>query len=146
MKKTAIVVLVMLLHFSLIAESFGDETVSDTRIRLIFNNEEVFVKMNDNPTSKDFLSRLPLSLTFEEYAGTEKISNLQRKLNIQGAPSGGKPSVGDFTYYAPWGNLAIFYKDFGYANGLILLGKIESGTERLAGIKGNFSVTIEKVE
>ncbi|MEH7502625.1 cyclophilin-like fold protein [Neobacillus drentensis] len=24
----------------------------------------------------------------------------------------GDPSVGDFTYYSPWGNLAIFYRDF----------------------------------
>ncbi|MEG1031397.1 MAG: cyclophilin-like fold protein, partial [Acinetobacter sp.] len=34
---------------------------------------------------------------------------------------------GDLTYFAPWGNLAFFYKDsdVGYANGLIFLGKMD---------------------
>jgi hypothetical protein len=42
--------------------------------------------------------------------------------------------------------LAIFYKDFGYANGLIILGNIESGIEKLASISGDFTVTIEKID
>jgi len=33
--------------------------------------------------------------------------------------------VGEITYYAPWGNLAIFRKDFGYSEGLIRLGKFD---------------------
>ena len=41
----------------------------------------------------------------------------------QDAPSGCNSSVGDFTYYSPWGNLAIFYRDFGFASGLIKLGR-----------------------
>jgi hypothetical protein len=89
-------------------------------------------KMYDNPTSRDFLTLIPLTLEFEDYAGTEKISYLPRKLSTQDAPSGSDASVGDFTLYSPWGNLAIFYKDFGYANGLIKLGKIESGVEKIA--------------
>ena len=40
--------------------------------------------------------------------------------------------MGDITYYAPWGNLAIFYKDFGYSRSLIMLGKLDSGIEKLA--------------
>lgn len=108
---------------------------SGTRIQLAFNNENVIVKLHDNPTSKDFLALLPLTLKLEDYAGTEKISYLPRKLSTEGAPSGSDPSVGDFTYYAPWGNLAIFYKDFGYSNGLIILGKVESGIEKLASLK-----------
>jgi hypothetical protein len=49
----------------------------------------------------------------KNYASTEKISYLARKLSTEGAPAGCDPDVGDITYYAPWGNLAIFYKDFG---------------------------------
>jgi Cyclophilin-like family len=39
-----------------------------------------------------------------------------------GSMAGSDPSIGDIAYYAPWGNLALFYKDFGYSNGLITLG------------------------
>ncbi|MFE4144154.1 cyclophilin-like fold protein [Peribacillus sp. YIM B13472] len=122
------------------------DAMENIRIKLTFNNEEVIVKMDDNPTSKDFLSLLPLTLTFEDYAGTEKISYPANKLSTEEAPSGIDPTVGDFTYYAPWGNLAIFYKDFGYSNGLIKLGEIESGVETFQDINSDFTVTIEKVD
>jgi Cyclophilin-like family len=52
--------------------------------------------------------------------------------------------VGDIAYYAPWGNLAIFYKDFGYSRGLIGLGRIDSGIEAL-NVPGSLTVTIERV-
>ncbi len=122
----------------------GADAMEDVRIKLTFNNnEEVIVKMHDNPTSRDFLTLLPLTLTFRDYAGTEKVSDLPKRLSTEDAPSGSDPSVGDFTYYSPWGNLAIFYRDFGYASGLIILGKIESGIEKLARMNDDFTVTIE---
>ncbi len=34
--------------------------------------------------------------------------------------------MGDIAYYAPWGNLAIFYRDWGYGRGLIKLGTLDS--------------------
>jgi hypothetical protein len=42
------------------------------------------------------------------------------------------------------GNLAIFYKDFGYSRGLIRLGRIDSGIEAL-NVPGSLKVTIERV-
>lgn len=118
----------------------------DTRIRLAFDGGEVIVKMYDNPTSRDFLAMLPLTLTFEDYSGTEKISDLPERLSIQDAPAGSDPSPGDLTYYSPWGNLAIFYRDFGYSEGLVKLGTIESGVEKLGEIDGDFTVKIERIE
>ena len=99
----------------------------------------------DNPTTRDFISLLPLDLKLDDYAGTEKISYLPRKLSTDDAPAGFDPSVGDITYYAPWGNLAIFYKDFGYANGLVHLGKIDKGVEKLIK-KGSLNVTIKIIK
>jgi hypothetical protein len=46
------------------------------------------------------------------------------------------------TYYAPWGNLAIYYRDFGYSSGLVILGKIDSGMEALD-MPGSVRVTVE---
>jgi hypothetical protein len=85
----------------------------------------------DNPTSRDFIGLLPITLTLKDYAATEKVSDLPKNLSTEGAPKGSEPSIGDITYYAPWGNLAVFYKDFSYSNGLVKLGKIDSGMEAL---------------
>ncbi|WNS78582.1 cyclophilin-like fold protein [Domibacillus sp. DTU_2020_1001157_1_SI_ALB_TIR_016] len=124
----------------------GLVVMEDAKVKLTFSNEEVLVNMYDNPTSRDFLSQLPLTITLEDYAQTEKISYLSKKLSTEKASSGSEPLAGDFTYYAPRGNLAIFYKDFGYSNGLIKLGKIESGVEKFESIKDNFTVQIEKID
>jgi hypothetical protein len=99
----------------------------------------------DNATSRDFVSLLPLTLTLRDYESTEKIRELPRKLSTKGAPAGIDPAIGDITYYAPWGNLAIFYRDFGYSSGLIHLGRLDSGVEALRG-SGSLRVTIERVQ
>jgi hypothetical protein len=121
----------------------GDEA-STMKIRLTFGGKAVEATLLDNATARDLLSLLPMTLTLEDYASTEKIGYPPRKLSTAGAPAGVDPSVGDIAYYAPWGNLAIFYKDFGYSRGLIGLGRIDSGVEALK-MPGSLKVTIERV-
>ncbi|WP_028402198.1 cyclophilin-like fold protein [Ectobacillus panaciterrae] len=118
--------------------------MQDVRVKLTFNNEKVIVELYDNPTSRDFLDQLPLTVIFKDYANTEKISVLDKRLTTKDAPSGSDPSVGDFAYFSPWGNITLFYGDHGFSNGLIKLGKIVSGVEKLKSINGDFKVTIEK--
>ena len=133
----------------------GDQPVHDSlpqndntktmKVKITIGDKSVVATMYDNATAKDFISMLPLALPLDDYNSTEKISYLSRKLTTAGAPSGCDPEVGDITYYAPWGNLAIFYKDFGYSNGLIKLGKIEGDLSILSSsLKMN--ATFEKVE
>lgn len=58
------------------------------------------------------------------------------------APPGTDAEAGDIAYYARWGNVALFYRDSEYAAGLVKLGTIDSGTEILAAIDHEFTVTI----
>jgi hypothetical protein len=48
--------------------------------------------------------------------------------------------------HARWGNLAIFYKDFGYATRLVRLGSVESGLKELATLSKGATVVLERVE
>jgi len=115
------------------------------KIRLIVEGRSLTATLIDGPTTRDFLSLLPLTLKLEDYASTEKIAYLPRKLSQEGAPAGVDPSVGDITYYAPWGNLALFYKDFGYAKGLIKFGNIDDGAE-VFNVPGSVTVTFEALK
>jgi hypothetical protein len=81
-------------------------------IRITVNDSVVDAVLSDTPAAKDFLALLPLSLKLRDYASTEKVSDLPSRLRTAGSPAGYQPSVGDITYYAPWGNLAIFYRSF----------------------------------
>ena len=116
--------------------------VTGMEIRLTIDGKAIDGTLLDNASARDFFSLLPLTLALEDYASTEKISYLPRKLSTAGAPSGVDPDPGDIAYYAPWGNLAIFYKDADYAKGLVKLGRLESGIETLR-VSGSAKVTIE---
>lgn len=138
-----------LIFFILLLPAIGrcadEENLSMNRIRVVFSNCEVIVSMFDNPTSQDFLSLLPMQVSFKDFAGEEKIAHLPRRL--EAAPSPGPSEAGgDFTYYRPWGNLAVFYKGFGSDSQLTALGRIESGKERLAGMAGDVTARIERIQ
>ena len=122
-----------------------ENTMENARIKLTVDGNDIFVNLDDNQASREFLGMLPLNLTFEDFNSTEKIATLPNELSTEGLPSGYTPEVGDFSYYAPWGNISIFYKDFRYSNSLYKLGTIESGTEILGNMSGDFEVTIERV-
>jgi hypothetical protein len=106
-------------------------TSVNQKITITVGGKVITGTLYDNATARDFISLLPLTLTLKDYSGTEKISDLPKKLSTKDVPGGSDPSVGDITYYAPWGNLAMFYKDFTYSSGLVKLGKIDSGMEIL---------------
>ncbi|MCU1350496.1 MAG: hypothetical protein JWO56_3526 [Acidobacteria bacterium] len=96
----------------------------------------------DNATSRELVALLPLTLELEDYASTEKIAYLPKPLSTAGAPAAMTPRAGDLTYYAPWGNLAIFYKDGHDSPGLVKLGTID-GVDALRR-SGRFVVTMER--
>ena len=129
----------------LAAEPSPSKTKAQTmKIRLTINGHSTTATLDDNATARDFLSMLPLTLALEDHASTEKIAYPPRKLSTQGAPAGTDPEVGDIAYYAPWGNLALYYRDFGYSAGLIRLGRFDSGVDAL-NVRGSLNVTIEAV-
>lgn len=115
------------------------------KIRIIVGGSQLTATLENNAAARDFAALLPLDLTLKDYNGTEKIADLPSRLSTKGTPEGIDPAIGDITYYAPWGNLALFYRDFGYARGLVRLGRIESGVARLAGDKA-VRARIERVE
>jgi hypothetical protein len=115
------------------------------KIRLHVDGQVVTTTLYDNATVRDFAALLPLSLTLENYAVIERISNLPRKLSTAGAPAGMKPETGDITYYAPWSNLAIFAGGNVYARGLLPLGKVDTGLPALQRF-GPLKVRIERIE
>ena len=82
------------------APAVGQELTA-LNIRLTFHGKAVAAMLLENATARDFLSLLPLTLTLEGYASSEKISYLPRKLSTAGAPAGIDPAPGDIAYYAP---------------------------------------------
>ena len=105
-----------------------------TRARFTLDDIEIVVHIADNPTSRDFVSMLPLTLEFEDFASMEKLSYLPRELTVEGSPST-TPRNGDLIYFVPWGNLGFYYdvdrRDPSFDDRVILIGTIETGEDVL---------------
>lgn len=105
------------------------------RIRITTSDRSFTAVLEDNQTARDFASLLPIEVALDDYNKTEKVADLPRPLTIVGAPAGADPVVGDVAYYAPWGSLAIYYRDFAYSDGLVRLGHLEGDVSTLPGIE-----------
>ncbi|KQN74702.1 cyclophilin-like fold protein [Devosia sp. Leaf64] len=119
--------------------------VIGTVVRFSNDSHHVDVTIGeDNPTVRDLLSRLPLTMQLEEYAGKEKIGYFEPKLETEGSP-GSDPEDGDLIYFTPWGNFGFYYNasGIGYSDLTIHLGTYEATPDELELLEG--PVTIEVV-
>lgn len=132
--------------FSLASAAAYSQTAQKTmKIKFTLNGTPVVAILEDKPTTRDFLALLPVKVKLEDFAATEKIAYLPSKLSTKGAPSQIDPKAGDVTYYAPWGNLAIFHKDFRRSPELVKLGRIVEGFDALK-VAGSSEITIERAD
>ena len=116
-----------------------------TRIHVIVGNESLSATLDDTSAGRDFAALLPLEVSLTDYHATEKVAELPRKLDTTDASASYAPDAGDITYYAPWGNLAIFYKPFRTSRGLVRLGAFDGPIDALLK-DGAIPVRIETTE
>lgn len=112
------------------------------RLRLTFADQDFMAMLEDNPSARDLVSILPLDLTIDDYSTNEKIAYLPRKLTEEGSGRFGGEAAGDLCYYAPWGNLAMFYGSYRWSRGLIRLGRLDHGPAPLL-VRGEHRLRVE---
>ncbi|WP_055598681.1 cyclophilin-like fold protein [Streptomyces aureus] len=101
-------------------------------IRVTLDGRPVEATLNDSPAARDFAELLPLTLALTDFHGTERVAGLPRKLDTSGAPDPTAAKIGDIAYYAPRGNLALFYQDGPSASAdLLILGQLDVGAAQL---------------
>jgi hypothetical protein len=103
------------------------ESPTAMNVRLTVDGRVVNATLNDSAAAHDFASLLPLTLNLSDFHETERISDLPRPLTIADAPESADPKAGDLAFYAPWGNLAIYYRDAPRASGVVILGHLVNG-------------------
>lgn len=122
---------------------FGRAEAAETqRVRLLVNGSTLTAELADGAAARDFLALLPLRLPLQDFNRTEKISDLPERLSTTGEPEGFEPVPGDLAYYEPWGNLAIFYRDYSWSRNLVKLGHITSDNMDAISGAGNGDILI----
>lgn len=114
-----------------------------TRIRIVAGENTIVFELNDSAAAKSLYQQLPLSLDVENFSSNEKIFYPPEKLDVTDTPQAAS-GVGTLAYYAPWGDVVMFYGDYSPNGQLYELGKAVSGTENIHGLFG--ILLIEKDE
>jgi hypothetical protein len=63
-----------------------------------------------------------------------------------GLPEGDDPQVGDLGWYAPWGNVVLYYGDVDYWDGIARIGRIQGNISIISDQTEDFSATLETAE
>ncbi len=124
----------------------SQRAASETRIRVIIGDTVLTGRLWDNATARDLIAQLPLTLTFRDFNGVEKIAQLPRKLSMDGVPAGDDPLPRDIGYYAPSGDVVFYYGDAGFFNGIVRIGEFDGEMDAIERQSDDFSVTIERAE
>ncbi len=116
-----------------------------TKMQISIKNDqyEIIYQLNGSLAAKELVAQLPLTVPIEPFSNNEMIFYPPRKLNVADAPfSDGQ--IGSLSYYAPWGDVVLFYAPCPPNNRLYEIGEILSGTENIHKLTG--TVTISVVE
>ena len=89
----------------------GDETVTGT--------------LSSNATARSLIQQLPLTLSFRDYGGQEKIAELPEALSLDGVPAGDSAEPLTIGYYAPDQALVLYYESVGYSRGIVRIGSFD---------------------
>ena len=124
----------------------GKPDVSDNpgtmKIKVVANGKATVFELNGSRAAKDLYAQLPFIIPVGNYGNNEKIFYPPQKLDATDVPiADARP--GTFAYYAPWGDVVMFYHAFGSAEGLYQLGRAVSGGEYIQEMSG--TVKIEKI-
>jgi len=122
-------------------EPNSSEDQTTMKINVKANGNTTVFELNNSPAAKELYAQLPLSITVEDYSNNEKIFYPPEKLNTSDTPKA-DARAGTLAYYAPWGDVVMFYGRFGSAAGLYELGHAISGSEYIQGMSG--TIQIEK--
>lgn len=104
---------------------------------------EAVYALNDSPAADALWAQLPLTLDVEDFSTNEKVFYPPNELDTADTPLA-EGGAGTLAYYAPWGDVVLFYDSFSRNAGLYELGEIVSGTEHIAQMRG--SITVEALE
>ena len=115
------------------------------KLNITVGSRTITATMEDNAAARDFLSRLPLEVTLNDYNNiTEKIFYPSPALTTAGVTRGCSPAPGDITIYVPWGNVAIFCKNWSRSNDLIKIGRIDGDGIGVLNVAGDIAVKFER--
>ncbi|WP_258934893.1 cyclophilin-like fold protein [Nesterenkonia pannonica] len=74
---------------------------TSTPLVVEFQGQQLTGQLDASATAASLLEQLPLTLTFSDFGGQEKIADLPSPLDLSDAPEGSAATPGTIGYYSP---------------------------------------------
>ncbi len=124
------------------ADRSENEQEETMRISVKSEEYEIIYELNSSPAASQLYAQLPLTVEVEPFSNNE-MTFYPEALSVEDTPlSDGAP--GSLSYYAPWGDVVMFYAPCTPNNSLYELGTVVSGEEHIANLSG--IITVSAVE
>lgn len=140
LKRLVYIISVMIVAIALYAQM--SEKGKKMRISVEVNRKITVFQLNQSRAAQELYAQLPLEIDVEDYGDNEKIFYPPSRLDTSNTPLADAKN-GTLAYYAPWGDVVMFYADFGSADGLYELGQAVDGIGDIKEISG--TIVIERV-
>ena len=124
-------------------------STSLVRIVLRFGDESAAATLADTPVAREFAAMLPLQLNLHDPMGQAKSGPLPQPIDVGADEPVFNPTVGQIYLSAASSTFAIFHDDLGQSipdPGLVRLGAVDAGLDRIAHAGNRFTVQIDLVD
>lgn len=104
------------------------------------SGDTLVFELNDSSAADSLYEQLPLTVDVEDFSTNEKIFYPPEKLDLTDTPNA-EMVVGTLAYYAPWGNVVMFYDAYNPNGDLYELGHVTSGIDSIESLTGQLQLT-----
>lgn len=128
---------------SLISEGYG-LTLSDLQVRITSQGRTATFQLYDTVAARQFFMQLPLKLELTNFREAQWMFCPPQKLNVTAHEAYHDAKKGELSYYEPWGDVFMLYRDFHAGDQMHRVGINLTGMDEIAGMSG--SALIERNE
>ena len=118
-----------------------DETDDKKMISISSEDAYIIYELNDSTAARQLYDQLPLLVEVDDFSTNEKIFYPSQELDTSDSPAA-EGGAGTLAYYAPWGDVVMFYDDYSANSSLFELGQAVSGGEQIGEMSGTIVIDI----
>jgi hypothetical protein len=126
------------------ATSEAESRTAGTRVRITIGETVLSAHLWDNATARSLIVQLPLTLTFRDFGGQEKVAHVPHALSMRGMPKSADPEPREIGYYAPTKELVFYYANVGRFDGIARIGRFDGTIAAIKSRKSDFVARIER--
>lgn len=113
------------------------------QIQISIGDQTFGASLDSSAAARDLVAQLPATIDMTDHRGVEKTGRLSSPLSTEGQPEGADPEVGAVGYYAPGGDLVLYYGNQSYFPGIVVLGQLDGdAASQIADLDGAVTVTV----